>query len=232
MTIEVDFDDEPPPYSGIENGPTNQFWSGNCKICKLPLTSRWWLVMGARIHASVHDKCAQKYNQDLLSPNKRQDQDSLIPERFREWSLEKFKDKRGFSAAQCFDPEHQYSVLVLMGDVGRGKSRLGWQIAKQFCEIWSELHNQSRWCDYFEFSDLCSEYDQSKLLRLKNCWFAFVDDIRDVPIGRIRSSIQDAIRSRVKRQGWTLLTIDDPRFDEDLVEHVLRERAVKITISA
>ena len=101
---------------------------------------------------------------------------------------------------------------------------------RQFFEIWAEQRRQSRWVEYFLFSDLATEYDQSKIIKVKTAQFVFLDDLTELPPGRTRAQIQEVVRYRVQSAKWTFLTIDKDAFDEDLLTNVFRERAVKIKV--
>ena len=230
MTVEIDFDDPEQDYSGIENGPTSEYWTGKCLWCHQPLKARFWMLQGKRLRPTVHDRCAQAYEKMLHDPRKTVEGDAQIPERFRHWDPAKFPDKHAFSVAQSFDPKSQFKVLAILGDPGKGKSRLMWQIIRQFFEIWSEERHQSRWVEYFLFSDLASEYDQSKIMKVKMAQFAFLDDLTELPAGRTRAQIQEVVRYRVQTQKWTFLTIDKDAFDEDLLTNVFRERAITVKV--
>jgi hypothetical protein len=228
MTVRIDFDDEPADLP--ENGPTNEWLDTLCMFCRKPLRARFWMVSGKRLRPTVHDWCADKYSKMLHDPRKTVDGDASVPERFRHWDLSKFPDKHAFSEAQSFGPDNKHKVLVIMGDPGKGKSRLAWAVVRQFFEVWAEERSQSRWVDVFHFSDLASEYDQAKISRIKSSQFVFIDDLADMPSGRIKSLIQEAVRFRIQSQRWTFLTIDSAKFDEDLIARVLKGRAVVITV--
>jgi hypothetical protein len=228
MTVRIDFDDEPADLP--ENGPTNEWLDTLCMFCRKPLRARFWMVSGKRLRPTVHDWCADKYSKMLHDPRKTVDGDASVPERFRHWDPAKFPNKHAFSQAQSFDPDSQLKALAILGDPGRGKSRLMWQVVRQFFEIWAEARNQSRWVEYFLFSDLMTEYDQSKITKLKLAQFAFVDDLADAPSGRTKALIQEVIRYRVQSQKWTFLTIDNDGFDADLIRNVFRERAVTVKV--
>ena len=233
MTVEISFDDEQDQtFSGIENGPTNQWWEGTCRFCHRPLRARYWMLMGKRLRPTTHDACAAAYEKMLKDPQKKVEGDAQVPEQFRHWDLGKFRNEQAFSEAQAFDPDSQRKTLVVMGDVGKGKSRLAWAIVRQFFELWSDSRNQARWVDYFSFVDLVSgDYDQSKLSRLKNCQFAFVDDIGCVDsFGKRRAEIQAALRFRVQSDRWSFLTVDHADFDRDLFEHIVMDRACVVVI--
>jgi len=222
MTVHVDFDDELP-----ENGPTNEYWEGKCALCQQPIKARYWMLMGKKMHGNVHEKCADKYEAERRGQKTEVVQ---IPERFRDWDPDKFPDKQAFSQAQAFDPDSKYKTLAILGDPGKGKSRLMWQVIRQFFEIWAEQRRQSRWVEYFLFSDLATEYDQSKIIKVKTAQFVFLDDLTELPPGRTRAQIQEVVRYRVQSAKWTFLTIDKDAFDEDLLTNVFRERAVKIKV--
>lgn len=226
--IEVSFDEEEPLP---ENGPTNQWWSGQCKACHQPLKARYWMVQGKRLRPTVHDRCAAQYDQQLRDPRKTVEGDAAIPERFLYWDSAKFSDKHAFFQAQGFDPDSKFKVLAILGNPGKGKSRLCWQVIRQFFEIWAERRHQSRWVEYFHFSDLMTEYDQSKISKAKLAQFAFIDDLADAPSGRTKSQVQELIRHRCQNQKWTFLTIDNTEFDPDLLTNVFRERAVTVKVA-
>jgi hypothetical protein len=224
MTVAISFDDDQP-----QNGPTNLYWEGKCLFCHKPLKARYWLLNGKRLRPTVHDWCADRYGKMLHDPRKTAGNDAVIPERFRHWDPAKFPYPQAFAEAQSFDPESQYKTLVIMGDPGKGKSRLAWQVVRQFFEIWAERRNQSRWVEYFTFSDLFTEYDQSKISKAKLAQFVFIDDLAEGTPGRTMALIQEVIRFRVKDQRWTFLTVDDEDFDAGL-EDLFRERAVVVTV--
>jgi len=224
MTIEINFDDDELP----ENGPTNEWWEGKCLLCHQPIRARYWMVMGKRMHGTVHEGCCDRYERELHGQKTEQ---VAIPERFKEWDTEKFPDKQAFAAAQAFDPDSKYKTLALLGDPGKGKSRLMWQIVRQFFEVWAEQRRQSRWVEYFLFSDLATEYDQSRITKVKMSQFVFLDDLTELPPSRTKALIQEVVRYRVQTQKWTFLTIDKAEFDPDLIHHVCHERAVVVKVT-
>jgi hypothetical protein len=226
MTVAISFNDEP---AQPENGPTNEYWEGKCLFCHKPLKARYWLLNGKRLRPTVHDWCADRYGKMLHDPRKTVEADAQVPERFRHWELAKFPNKHAFSLAQSFDPDSRYKTLVIMGDPGKGKSRLAWQVIRQFFEIWAEKRHQSRWVEYFTFSDLFTEYDQSKISRAKLAQFVFIDDLAKGTPGRTMALIQEVVRYRVKGERWTFLTVDDEAFDAGL-QDLFRERAVVVTV--
>jgi DNA replication protein DnaC len=230
MTVQVDFDEEDEQPAAVENGPTNLWWEGQCLFCRKPLRARYWMLMGKPLRPTVHEQCAQRYNKMLHDPRKTVPGDAEIPERFRFWDFAKFPDKHAFSLAQSFDPDSQYKTLAILGNPGKGKSRLMWQVVRQFFEIWAEQKNQSRWVEYYLFSDLMTEYDQSKISKAKAAQFCFIDDLADAPSGRVKAAVQEVVRYRVQSQKWTFLTIDSDKFDPDLLTNVFRERALKVEV--
>ena len=133
--------------------------------------------------------------------------------------------------ARAFGPESPQHILVIVGVRALGKSRLMWAIVTQFFDELREHTGANRWCDYFTSSDLLTEFDRSTLIRLKGCAYAFVDDLGSTDsFGRQRAQLQDAIRSRIYKNQWTFLTIDDVNFDPGLPDF-LRGRAVVVRVS-
>ena len=222
MTIEVDFSEEEP-----DSGKTQETFEASCLLCHQPLKGNWWLIMGVRMRATVHDRCLRAYD----SKAGKKIESHQIPERFAHWDGKLFAHQDVLSTATAFAPDSKLRVMALIGPPGTGKSRLMWQVVQSFFDEWGRYNHQERWCEYMLFSDLASgEYDQSRLAKVKSTQFLFLDDIRDMPSGRMKSQIQEIIRYRVQSQKWTFLTIDDPGFDFDLINHVFRERAVVAVI--
>jgi hypothetical protein len=223
MTIEVSFESDEP----LGDGPTQETFVGTCMLCGQPLKCRWWIFGGRRIHGTVHDKCAAEF--EAQRRGKKTEQAAAVPDRFKEWDSSKFHYLQALSQAQSFEPNSKYRTLVIMGDPGKGKSRLAWQIVRQFFDIWSEERHQTKWVEYFTFSDLLTEYDQSKITKVKMAQFVFLDDLAKGTPGRTMALIQEVVRFRIKQQKWTFLTLDDEAFDAGL-EDLFRERAVVVTV--
>lgn len=228
MAIDISFDDLSP--GGDEIIPPavrlDARWERPCRLCGGQMTGHYWSWAGRIYFGSTsHQECI-----DTEEHRKRGEKPFIarIPERFASFDPNKFRNADAFDQAGAFTPDSKYNVLAIIGPPGKGKSRLAWHIVEQFFQLWNMHRGQSKWVEYFLSSDLMSEYDQSKLSLLKNCQFAFVDDLGDCPAGRIRSALQNAIRYRVQAGKWSFLTIDSIEFDQDLVEHVFLERATVI----
>lgn len=233
MAIDVSFSDLILEPDTDPLGPAEQLaetWERPCKFCREPLRGHFWLWGGKKFYgATCHQVCVERYKAklqaDTVTPAAQE-----IPERFREWDNAKFKFPRARLDAADFLPDSKLKTVALLGPVGLGKSRLAWQIVTQFFREWSRQRGQTRWPDYFLASDLLTEYDQSRVNRIKQCQFTFIDDLGDFPSGRMKSTLQQLIRYKVQAGHWLFLTIDDIRFDEDLVKHVFVDRALKIII--
>lgn len=223
MTVQVSgFSEEP------FNGKSQETFEASCLLCGQPLKGNWWYVFGVRLRPTVHTGCQAKYRQQAKGGKIA---DPAIPERFAHWDGKLFAHHKALSDASAFGPQSKVRVLALIGKAGQGKSRLMWQVVKSFFEEWAAYNHQSRWVEYLLFSDLASgEYDQSKLAKAKSTQFLFLDDIRDMPPGRMKSQIQEIVRYRTQVQKWSFFTIDDPDFDSDLIDHVFDGRAVVVTI--
>jgi hypothetical protein len=76
-----------------------------------------------------------------------------------------------------------------------------------------------------------TEYDQSKITKVKLGQFVFIDDLAEAASGRMRTLIQEVIRYRVQTQRWTFLTIDNDKFDPDLLTNVFHERAITVKLA-
>jgi hypothetical protein len=204
-------------------------WTRPCALCREPLQGRFWWWRGRRWYgATCHDRCLRLWDRNRV--RRKAGPLRTIPERFAAFDPAKFRYERALSQAQDFQPGSRVKVLALIGPIGRGKSRLIWQVISQFFDIWEQERGQSRWVDAFNFSDLLTEYDQARVMRIKNAQFVLIDDIGDCPAGRMRSTLQEVIRYRAKTQAWTFLTCDDIAFDPDLVKHVFVERALVVMV--
>jgi hypothetical protein len=195
----------------------------DCVLCHSPLKVTYHWIVNHWLHATVHDQCAANFEKRLKG---KKALIAEIPERFQHWDLAQFSNQRAVADASSFDLNATHTVLALVGLPARGKSRLMWHIVAQF---FNDL--PGKWVDYFLFVDLMTEYDQSKIIRLKQSPFAFIDDIGCTEsFGRTRAQLQDAIRYRVQTQKWTFLTIDNQDFDQDLIKNVFRDRATVVVI--
>jgi DNA replication protein DnaC len=194
----------------------------NCVLCHSPLKVTYHWIVNHWLHATVHDQCAANFEKRLKG---KKALITEIPERFQHWDSAQFSNQQAVADASSFDLNAAYTVLALVGLPGRGKSRLMWHVVSQF---FSDL--PGKWVDYFLFVDLMSgEYDQSRIIKIKTSPFVFIDDIGCTEsYGRTRAQLQDAIRYRVQMRRWTFLTIDDPSFDNGLIENVFRDRAVVV----
>lgn len=203
-------------------------WTRPCRLCGKPLTGHFWHWNYKKWYGQTcHERCitgwdARRAGEKPFRPE--------IPERFAAFDIGKFRYPDAADEASAFGPDSKLKALALIGPVGRGKSRLMWQVISQFFTLWAQERGQSRWVDAYLFSDLVTEYDQSALNKLKHAQFVLVDDIGDLPAGRARSSLQEVIRNRVKTGRWTFLTIDDTKFDPDLVKHIFVERGVAVMV--
>jgi DNA replication protein DnaC len=225
MTVEIDFSDENP---FVPTGPPPPDKEIECAICKKPLRARHHWIISRWMHGTVHERCAAEWERSRVSGHR---EEVKIPDRFGEWDLSRFPHKRAFSEAQSFEPDSRLKTLIIMGPPGSGKSRLMWNIVAQFFNVWASERRQSRWVEYLLFTDLMTDYDQSKITKLKTCQFAFVDDIGCTEsFGRSRALLQDVIRFRLSTQKWTFLTIDDRKFDPDLIDNAVRDRAKLVII--
>lgn len=206
-----------------------------CKICKKPMRVTWhWMeVEGVTkrgwVHPTVHDACATKWERDQAikqTPEIEQE----IPERYRNFSVERFGNKEALEAAAGFYPDSQYHTIAFYGKVGSGKSRLMWNLIQGFFdEVLMETTYRS-WVDYYQFSDLMTEYDRKRLSEIKDAKYVFIDDIGSTEAGgQQRVVLQDVIRARVMSGKWTFLTIDNLDFDPGFKD-LFRDRAIVIEV--
>lgn len=195
-----------------------------CALCHKPLIAHWHHLMGSWLHATVHNKCADGYDR---KPGSSQAVDQPIPDRFAQFDPER-ADKEAVVACGAFSPESKLKVLAIIGVPARGKSRLMWATIQAFFGELERTTGAKRWCEYYLFADLVSELDRTVLAKAKMSRYCFIDDIGSTEsYGRERAALQDVIHTRVKKQQWTFLTIDNVDFDARF-EDLFRDRAVTV----
>jgi hypothetical protein len=201
-----------------------------CLICKEPLkvTHYWIATFGHWMRPSIHNRCVDRYARHMAGVNAK-DVSREIPERYT-----------GFNGNLCppgalqevaeWGPDHKWRVCAIVGSPHKGKSRLAWATVTQYFDLLYESTGAKRWVDYFQFETLMSEFDRATINKIANAHFAFIDDVGAIDsYGRERALLQAAIRTRIKGNKTTLLTIDDMGFDPEL-EHVLKGRALVVPV--
>lgn len=178
---------------------------------------------------SVHEDCYQKWKTDHEAKGTI---DTPIPERFQQFEPARFGNPGALSEATQFGPDSALHTIAIIGHPRRGKSRLAWAIVKTFFDEFRKQSGQSRWVDYYLFSQLMSEYDRGSTQLLLGSRYLFVDDIGCIDsYGRDRAALQGVIRTRIaQNRTWTFLTFDNlPGFDPGL-EEILKNGAVNIIV--
>lgn len=211
--VEINFDEE------ANVMPTDPIY---CMLCggELRGVGYFWWQRGWHRSQTVHQACLERREKP------RGAKAQWIPDKFAHFDGSRI-DPEAVTQAAEFSPEYSRHILAVVGLPGRGKSRLVWATVKGFVDQ-LELAGKTARVDYFSFCELVSEYDKQKIAELKNCRYAFVDNIGSVDsFGRERASLQAAIRARLERNAWTFLSIDSLSFDPDL-ERQLQERALLI----
>jgi DNA replication protein DnaC len=198
-----------------------------CRLCTKPFTANFYWVYDRWLRPTVHDKCAEEWSKAEKARDAEPPKKQPIPERFTSFDPLQ-ADQKTLSLAQSFGPDSNSKALVIIGPPGRGKSRIMWAVIQQFFGELEACEGARRWVDYYTFSDLVSESDKSMLSRVKHDRYVFIDDVGSCDCyGRERATLQNIIRTRVQKQQWTWLTIDNMDFDPDL-DRVLDGRAVKV----
>jgi chromosomal replication initiation ATPase DnaA len=213
--LETEFDK--PPDKEIE-----------CMLCYQPMTVRhhWVRMINKWMHATCHDSCVENWEKQHRVAKAAQ-AEHQIPERFQDYDLSK-ANQEAVRLAGAFSPQSRYKTLAIIGVRARGKSRLMWQVIKQFFSDLEAETGTHRWVDYYIFPDLVTAYDRTLLATVKMGKYVFIDDIGCTEsFGRERAQLQDIIRTRVQKGQWTFLTIDNVDFDPGLADF-FKERAVAV----
>jgi hypothetical protein len=190
-----------------------------CLLCNQPLKVKhdWIAVIDRWVHPSCHNRCVENWVAQQKGGAKAVHE---IPERFRDFQLERLPDPKAARLTGNFGPAADHHTLAIIGPRAMGKSRLMWKCVQQFF-----FDVGSGWPDYALFPDIMTDFDRALITKLKIARYAFIDDIGSTEsYGRERALLQDVIRSRVQKQQWTFLTIDDPSFDPGF-EDLFRDRA-------
>jgi DNA replication protein DnaC len=184
----------------------------------LPSRQRWVLA------TTVHTECLERsYEQPAKAVIQK------VPERFQGFEACKFSDPEALEVAERFNLTTGYRAIAIIGNPGKGKSRLMWHVVEGFFEDLKKLGSQ-RWVDYWVFPDLVTDFDKYLLKKVKESTYAFIDDVGSTQaFGRERAQLQDVIRARIQNKRWTFLTIDNPEFDPNFKD-LFRERAVEIYV--
>jgi hypothetical protein len=197
-----------------------------CEYCgQLMQVTHFWLPSRKRwaLSRTVHDECMEKSWKKFGKPVSQ-----AVPERFQGFDPTKFGDQAALEAAMKFQ-EYPFRTIAIIGEPGKGKSRLMWYVVQLFFTELAKF-GQMRWCDYWIFPDLVTDFDNILLRKVKESGYAFIDDVGSThAFGRERAQLQDVIRSRVQNKRFTFLTIDNPEFDPDF-KHLFKERAVEIYV--
>lgn len=195
-----------------------------CKGCNEVMTVEPFWTGRRWLYHNCHTECLEKTYQVRVVSKKG------FPERFLEFHEAQFTDPDALRVAHAFGLNSGFKTLAIIGDPASGKSRLMWHVIGRFFTEMEQRTKQVRWVDYWLYSDLMSDPDREELKKVKSCQFAFIDDIGATEgFGRARANLQDVIRTRVQKNQWTFLTIDDPRFDPGFKD-LFRERAVEIYV--
>lgn len=193
-----------------------------CRICGKPMTVSWHLFMGRWAHGNCHDQCVENLERSTPGSKRRR----VVPERFMDFYLDRLPDLGAARKALNFDIDNAYRALAIIGVRGMGKSRLMWEVVKEFFA----KPQLTSWVEYAIFPDLMTDFERATIIKLKAARYAFIDDIGSTEsYGRERAQLQDVIRTRVQKQMWTFLTIDDPSFDAGF-EDLFRDRAVVVYV--
>jgi DNA replication protein DnaC len=207
-----------------------------CKYCKKPMRVTWhWMELEGVtrrgwVHPTVHDACADRWTREKDLEQAVQIKQE-IPERYRNFDVMKFTGSNtALDLAASFYPDSIMRTVAIIGGTGRGKSRLMWNLIKGFFdEIMLETAVNS-WVDYYEFSDLMTEYDRKLLSEIKDKKYVFIDNIGTTEAGgQQRVILQDVIRARIHAGKWTFLTIDNMDFDRGFPD-LFRDRVVEIEV--
>lgn len=193
-----------------------------CKLCggEMRVTHYW--IYDRWLHATVHERCINQWDK---VHSKQKETERVIPARFEDTFDPQRANADAMRQAQSFSPDSELRTLALIGVPARGKSRIMWEVIKQFFD-----ERGSGWVDYFLFEDLVSEFDRTQLNKLKISKHAFIDNIGAVEsYGRERAGLQSVLRTRISKQHWTFMTIDNLNFDPGF-ETLLRDRAVMVVI--
>lgn len=200
----------------------------SCKLCGRPLKADWHWLLDRWLRPTVHDQCAEDFDR------KHRDQQHIpaerpIPERFAHFEAGR-ADSDALAACGAFLPSHPYATLALIGERGRGKSRLMWAVVQSYFDELRLETGAERWPEYFLFSDLMTGADKFVWARLKEARFVFIDNIGESPsYGRDKAALQAVIRFRLQNDRHTFLTIDDPDFDPGFKD-LFRDRALEVYI--
>jgi DNA replication protein DnaC len=193
-----------------------------CLLCgkALKVTHHWVAVINRWLHPSCHNRCVEDWQKNNKINSGKNAQAHEVPKRFEDFQLGLLPDQGAARSAGNFDPTSAHHALAIIGPRGTGKSRLMWKTVETF---FGDLG--TGWPEYALFPDIMTDFDRALIGKLKNARYAFIDDIGSTEsYGRERALLQDVIRSRVQKQQWTFLTIDDPSFDPGF-EDLFRDRA-------
>jgi hypothetical protein len=199
-----------------------------CKWCGQSMTVTHHWVLSLWLHPTVHDTCADAY---MAKQTERAGPKPLIPERFRDWQVERFQHKQAFADAVSFDPDSAFKTLVIVGEPGNGKTRLMWTVINQFFDVMRQRTGEQRWVDHYLFTDIVSELDKTLLAKMKMTKYLYVSDVGSVDsYGRERAGLQQVLRSRIQHGQWTFLCIDSLQTFDPGLEDFFKGRATVISI--
>jgi predicted AAA+ superfamily ATPase len=150
---------------------------------------------------------------------------------YQHFDPEKFGHEKAQAQAVEFGPSAERHSLALIGPARQGKSRLMWKVVQQFFDDLQNLEGNQDWVDQIYFEELMVDFQRSAIDRVAQSRYCFIDNIGCVDsYGRERAQLQSAIRTRVRDNRWTFLTIDNlQNFDPGLAD-ILKSRAKVIYI--